>query len=289
MVDRLNDLLQKGLNTLGTVVDSTGAIIRTGDSSITALDNALRGQAPPPAPEQAFQNIMAHLRSMREMARGGYASTPPVAQKAREIIAMVNQVEPPWSLKPSNIRTQDDIRRIAIRDLQSAQALRRLATGQGSPADINGLLSWMDQVDGKTKSYPLSPAPEIRSENTPAAGVPGMGNLPAKHRGVSTEATIIHQNNELRKHMLLLEAHLQQGCKIGGVACDCCEKHPIVIQGLAEEAIGMLNKPVYAQIIQWCQKVLPMTTADASASGKYDTLYPNLAIELRQIRKAIDL
>jgi hypothetical protein len=40
--------------------------------------------------------------------------------------------------------------------------------------------------------------------------------------GVSTADTIAYQNRELIKEMLLLEAHLQQGCKIGGVACDCC-------------------------------------------------------------------
>lgn len=287
MVSKFNDFINKGLRTLGTVVDGAGTVIRSGDNSIKSIDDAIRGKIPPPSPSQAFQNIYAHLTSMREMARGGYAGTTPVAQKAREIIALVNQVESPWSTRPSNIKTQDDVMRMALRDLQKSQALRRLATARGTADDINALVDWMNQVSGVAKSHPLASEPESETTTQAAgpvpkqsAGVPGMGR-------VTTEATIEHQHKEMRKHMLLLEGHLQQGCKIGGIACDCCQKHPIIILGLAEEAIGMVNNPVYKQIMDWCVKVTPITTEKASASGKYDGVYPDLASELRNLRKSL--
>jgi hypothetical protein len=55
---------------------------------------------------------------------------------------------------------------------------------------------------------------------------------------VTTEETVEYQKRELSKEILLLEKHLQQRCKIMGKACDCCEKHPIVIEALAQEALG---------------------------------------------------
>lgn len=104
---------------------------------------------------------------------------------------------------------------------------------------------------------------------------------------VSTKDTIAYQNRELVKEMLLLEAHLQQGCKIGGVACDCCSKHPITIEALAHETSGMTGRPVYTKVAEWARKVGPITTPEASASGKYDEEYPKVAVELRGIRKEL--
>ena len=105
--------------------------------------------------------------------------------------------------------------------------------------------------------------------------------------GVSTKDTVAYQNRELVKEMLLLEAHLQQGCKIGGVACDCCSKHPITIEALAHETSGMTGRPVYTKVAEWARKVGPITTSEASASGTYDEEYPKVAVELRGIRKEL--
>lgn len=291
MVDDFSRKIQRGLEIFGNGVDSVSKVTRSLDGSVKAVDDALRGSTPPPHPSQAFTNIITHLISMRDMARGGFANSPSVAQKAREILSMVNQIEPPWKSQPANIRTRSDMTRTAIRDLRGSQALQRLAQGYGTSDEINALIGWSNDVDGRIKGYPevVPPAPEplptnenVREnihENIPA-GVPGMGK-------VTTEATIEHQHKEMRKHMLLLEGHLQQGCKIGGVACDCCEKHPIIILGLAEEAIGMVNNPLYNQIMTWCSRISPITTEEASASGKYDQQYPTMAIELRELRKSL--
>ena len=103
--------------------------------------------------------------------------------------------------------------------------------------------------------------------------------------GVSDAETIAYQDRELGKALLLMELHLQQKCKINGVPCDCCEKHPMAIEALAEEALGMTGDSQYSDITAWARRVTPMTTTAASTSGEYDELYPQLAQEARVFRK----
>lgn len=124
----------------------------------------------------------------------------------------------------------------------------------------------------------------------PEAGRPDVGaeSQPAETpHGVSTEQTIRFQQREIAKQALLLEGHLQQGCKIDGVACDCCEKHPINLEALAEETLGMTGDPVYDQIAEWCRQNGPKMTAEASASGRHEGEYPQLAVDLRGFRKKV--
>jgi hypothetical protein len=104
---------------------------------------------------------------------------------------------------------------------------------------------------------------------------------------VTTEQTINHQKRELVKELLLLEGHLQQSCKIDGIACDCCTKHPITIEGLAQETTGMTTDPVFKDLASWAKSIADITTEEASASGEYDERYPELAIKAREFRKAI--
>jgi len=104
---------------------------------------------------------------------------------------------------------------------------------------------------------------------------------------VSTEQTVLYQRKEIAKELILLEGHLQQGCKIGGQACDCCEKHPLKIEGLAQETLGMSPDPIYRELADWTHQIAPMTSENAAASGQYDTEYPGLAMKAREFRKAI--
>ena len=106
-------------------------------------------------------------------------------------------------------------------------------------------------------------------------------------RRVTTAETIAYQKRELGKEILLLEKHLQQKCKIGGIACDCCEKHPIVIEALAQETLGMSAEPIFNDIIVWIRGIAPMTTEAASKSGNYDEEYPQMAIKARFMRKTL--
>ncbi len=72
--------------------------------------------------------------------------------------------------------------------------------------------------------------------------------------GVSDEETVAYQGRELGKALLLMELHLQQKCKINGVPCDCCEKHPMAIEALAEEALGMTGNAQYSDIVSWTKR-----------------------------------
>ncbi len=113
-------------------------------------------------------------------------------------------------------------------------------------------------------------------------------SLPAvQSPGVSNEETIAYQKRELAKELLLLEKHLQQKCKILGKACDCCEKHPLAIEALAQEALGMTGDPVFNEVARWAKEIAPDTTESASASGKFDEQYPQMAVEARELRKMV--
>ncbi len=60
-----------------------------------------------------------------------------------------------------------------------------------------------------------------------------------------------------------------------------------IIEGLAEETLGMTADPGYAKLIAWCRRIAPLTTEAASASGQYDEQYPKLAVESRLLRKEV--
>ncbi len=72
-----------------------------------------------------------------------------------------------------------------------------------------------------------------------------------------------------------------------GKACDCCEKHPITIEALVQETLGMTDDPVLNEIAQWTKTIAPVTTEEASASGKHDHQYPGMAVKARDLRKRL--
>jgi hypothetical protein len=104
---------------------------------------------------------------------------------------------------------------------------------------------------------------------------------------VSNAETIEYQKRELGKELVLLERHLLQQCKINGKGCGCCQKHPIALQGLAEETLGMTGEPVYAALRDWTREIAPKTTAEASQSGRFDREYVAMAMKARGFRKKI--
>lgn len=120
-------------------------------------------------------------------------------------------------------------------------------------------------------SLPILPTPEVKRAGS----------------GVTTTETIQYQREEMVKELSLLEKHLQQGCKIFGKACDCCEKHPVTVEGLAQETLGMTADPLYSEVAQWARKLAPITTIEASESRQYDKVYYQLAVEARELRKRI--
>lgn len=79
-------------------------------------------------------------------------------------------------------------------------------------------------------------------DNEKVIEINGMVAATPSARVTSLE-TITYRRREIGKELLLLEKHSQQLCKIGGVACDRCEKHPITIEALAQETLGMTRRP----------------------------------------------
>ena len=137
-----------------------------------------------------------------------------------------------------------------------------------------------DEFQGKVQGMmqpPSSPRehPDIK---------PAVTGHPSR---VSDAETVSYQKRELCKALLLLEMHFQQGCKIGGKPCDCCEKHPLVIEALAEEALGMTGEHIFEEVTSWSKMIAPITTEEAAKSGQYDQEYPGMAVEARGFRKRI--
>jgi len=143
---------------------------------------------------------------------------------------------------------------------------------------------------GNIISYFIGNQPITLSENELKAikveKKPTVQEKPASV-GVSNEDTINYQKREISKELLLMEKHLQQKCKINGTACDCCKKHPMAIEALSQEALGMTGDKVYSELVEWTREVTPMTTPEASASGKYEETYSQLAVQAREMRKRI--
>lgn len=133
-----------------------------------------------------------------------------------------------------------------------------------------------------------SPQPTVSiNKNTPQSGVSGE-----RVQTVNTKETIAYQNREIGKELLLLEKHLQQGCKITNskgipTPCDCCQRHPLTLEGLTGEAVGMSSDPIYPELNNWVRNLSQITTPEASGSGRYDDQYPVLAKTARDFRKKI--
>ena len=109
-----------------------------------------------------------------------------------------------------------------------------------------------------------------------------------KVSAVTTEQTLAYQNREIVKTLLVLETHLGQGCRIMGEVCDCCVKHPLELEKLAEEGMTMSNVPVYEELYQFARKLDPMVQVDVLESGQVteEDLLP-LVLEARGYRKRV--
>lgn len=106
---------------------------------------------------------------------------------------------------------------------------------------------------------------------------------------VTTEETIAYQRRELGKELLLLEAHLREGCRIPpttGKPCDCCSpKHTITIEALALETYGITGDPIYQELTKWAEKIERKTTIPEIESGRHN--YGEDAVQARGYRKKL--
>jgi len=152
---------------------------------------------------------------------------------------------------------------------------------------INMGLQWGANHLGKPKPLRLSTImPETHGAVQPSESKT-LASPETPVSQVSNKEVVDYQRQELLKNALLLKTHLAQGCRINGKPCDCCTKHPTIIEGLAEEAIPMSRSSVYPDMARFARKIAPITTPEAVGSGQYDSQYPDLAIELRDLIKRL--
>ena len=104
---------------------------------------------------------------------------------------------------------------------------------------------------------------------------------------VTTEETIAYQKRELGKELLLLQKHLEQGCRIPpvtGEPCDCCSpKHTVTIEALALETYGITGEPIYQDLAKWAEEIERKTTIPEIESGRHN--YGEDAVRARGYRK----
>lgn len=106
---------------------------------------------------------------------------------------------------------------------------------------------------------------------------------------VTTEETIAYQKRELGKELLLLQKHLEQGCRIPpvtGEPCDCCSpKHTVTIEALALETYGITGDPIYQELAKWAEEIEEKTTIPEIESGRHN--YGEDAVQARGYRKKL--
>ncbi len=163
------EVIQRGVTVFRGLIQGVSEVLRTGDSAIKDLDDAMRGG--PTAVEsadQTFLAILAMLRGAMEEAREtGTATGPGVVQRARETLNKVTIAEPSWRPAPAIIRTTTDMCRMALRDLRGSEALVKLATGRGDVNDLETLINWGDDVGkrvGEAQQVVAEPKPTAEPE-----------------------------------------------------------------------------------------------------------------------------
>jgi hypothetical protein len=160
------EVVQRGLAAFKTTIEGVSQVIRTGDETLRELDDALTGSRPRfgETPQESFMSILDMLHGTLEDAREKQsASAPSVTQKAREILARINAVEPAWRPGPLSRTTPGDLFRAALRDLRASNSMIRMAQGTGTLDDLKGLSDWADDVNTRIEQLkaPATPQPEV--------------------------------------------------------------------------------------------------------------------------------
>jgi hypothetical protein len=183
------DALKTAIGGAKTAIGEVSDIIKTGDSTLRDLDDALAGGRPRfgEMPQETFMNVLEMLHGTLEDAREKQSATSAtVVQKAREILNRINDVEPPWRQPPMGMNTLSDVFRAALRDLRGSTSLIKLAQGQGSLDDLKGLSDWADDLKGRLNKVEgltekaISPKPAAAEPSKPKAKKPKKDTTPKK-------------------------------------------------------------------------------------------------------------
>jgi len=95
--------------------------------------------------------------------------------------------------------------------------------------------------------------------------------------GVSNEATLAYQVDHLLDELNLIETHLTEEGKIGGIPCDCISKAGRRIKAYAQETIPIAARQgkdaaLYAEIAEWGRKMQEIGTPEEIATGEHNLL-----------------
>lgn len=162
-------------------------------------------------------------------------------------------------------------------DLSPLHALAKQHTAHGVETTQEAQEEAQEEAQGTREG-------DTRVEEAPEMGVEHEHS----HAGVSTEETLAYQNRELAKHLMAVEVHLAQGCRIASKPCDCCSgRHPLAMEMLTEEAISMSPDSVYHEVQVLAREIEAKANTEAVASAQFTGEYPEMARRARDLRKRL--
>lgn len=191
------EVLQRGLSTFKEVVEGVSTTIRTGDSALKEIDDALTGSKPRfgETPQETFTNVMTMLEgTLLEAKEKGSAGAPTVTQRARDVLARINAVEPPWRPGPSTIRTVSDMFRSALRDLRASNSLIRLAQGTGKLEDLDGLSKWAEDLNARLEQLKAPASPQEAPAPAGEAPAPAKTKKAKKDTALKTKPNSVNSS-----------------------------------------------------------------------------------------------
>ncbi len=148
--DMFQDLVRRGLSVFQNTLHGVTQAITTGDGALRELDQALIGTrvvAPGEDTQKSMMEVLNLLQESLAAARDQESvQAPQVVQKAREVLARINQAEPSWRPGPVSITNANDMFRMAMRDLRGTDALMKVATGRGELEDVEILTKWATKL-----------------------------------------------------------------------------------------------------------------------------------------------
>jgi len=187
-----------------------------------------------------------------------------------------------WLALATQVIDKIPFERLLVRRPDNKERLQELAAILGKPHA---------EPAEKPPEEPKLPQEEVIEEPHPA----NLGNLRPKvhlasrEGGLSTEETVVDQNREMGKHLLEMETHCAQKFHKKGKPCDCGQsRHILMLEGLSEETIAMVDNPdIYYRIIALGKELEPKCTLAAITSGQYDNEYPVYSQKYRDCRKEL--
>ena len=124
------------------------------------------------------------------------------------------------------------LRDIAYAVLQRTQWERLILK---EPDHTDKLAKLMQTVQESNKTNVMVDYDKPITDVTAKAGPKIEPAIQSPGEVVSPEKVMAWQRQKVYQQLFLLQDHLNSGCRIDGDACDCCMKHALALEALAEE------------------------------------------------------